>query len=55
MSEILLYGLIEVLSFKEGYCFASNQYLAENLDMAKGTIANLLARIAKKGWVLIEA
>lgn len=54
MSEILLYGLIEVLSFKEGYCFASNQYLAENLDMAKGTIANLLARIAKKGWVLIE-
>lgn len=54
MSEILLYGLIEVLSFKEGYCFASNQYLAENLDMAKGSIANLLARIAKKGWVLIE-
>ena len=54
MSEILLYGLIEVLSFKEGYCFASNQYLAENLDMAKGSVANILAKIAKKGWVLIE-
>lgn len=54
MSEILLYGLIEVLSYKEGYCFASNQYLAENLDIAKGSVANLLSKIAKKGWVLIE-
>lgn len=54
MSEILLYGLIEVLSYKEGHCFASNQYLAENLDIAKGSVANLLSKIAKKGWVLIE-
>lgn len=54
MSEILLYGLIEVLSFKEGHCYASNQYLAENLDMAKGTLANTLSRIAKRGWVVIE-
>lgn len=53
-TEILLYGLIEVLSFREGYCFASNQALGEMLGVSKGTAANALSAISKKGWVLIE-
>lgn len=53
-TEILLYGLIEVLSFREGYCFASNQALGEMLGVSKGTAANALSAISKKGWVRIE-
>ena len=53
-TEILLYGLIEVLSFKDGHCFASNQALGEMLGISKGTAANALSVISKKGWVRIE-
>lgn len=53
-TEILLYGLIEVLSYEKGFCYASNKYLAEELGISIGTLANTLSNISKKGWVQVQ-
>ena len=44
-NEKLLYAIITSLSNKEGYCFASNKYLAEKLERKKSKMYNL------NGWV----
>ena len=53
-SQILLYGLIEALAFKNGYCYASSEYMADVLGLQKGTIKNNLSEIHKKGWIQVE-
>lgn len=53
-NEVLLYGLIEALSFSEGFCWATNETMAERLGVSKGTVKNLLSAIAKKGWVEVK-
>ena len=40
-NEKLLYAIITSLACKEGYCFASNKYLAEKLDINPKTISDL--------------
>ena len=52
--EVLLYGLIEVLSYEKGFCYASNAYLAKELGISAGTLANKLSNISKKGWVQVQ-
>lgn len=52
--EILLFGLIKVLAFEKGYCWASNDYMAKALGSTKQSIAVLLSNIAKKGWVEVK-
>lgn len=44
-SEKNLMGLIHSLSAKEGYCFASNQYLADALGMKLGGVRSCLAHL----------
>ena len=53
-NEILLYGLIDVLSFTEGFCYASSEFMAKQLGVAKGTIRNLLSSLSKLGWISVE-
>lgn len=53
-NEVLLYGLIEALSFSEGFCWATNETMAERLGVSKGTIKNLLSSISKKRWVEVK-
>jgi hypothetical protein len=50
-SEKNLMGLIHSLSAKEGYCFASNQYLADALGMKLSGIRNCLAELYTKGLI----
>ena len=50
-NEILLYGLIEMLSIERGYCFASSEFMAGLLGVKKETVRNLLSSIAKKEWI----
>lgn len=54
-NEVLLYGLLESLAQEEGFCYASNEYMAEQLGLAKGTIKNLLSYLSKRGWVTVES
>lgn len=54
-NEVLLYGLVEALSFNEGYCWANSETMAERLGVTTGTVKNLLSSIAKKGWVEVNS
>lgn len=53
MTEKCLLIEIESLSKLEKGCFASNQTLAEHLGLSKGTIANIVSNLSKKGYVSI--
>jgi len=53
-SEVLLYGLIEASSFKEGYCFASSEYMAKQIGVSVGTVKNVLTKINKRGWIEVD-
>lgn len=50
-AEVLLYGLIEVLAYEKGYCYASNKYLAEQLGIKESSLPVLLSNIKKKRWI----
>lgn len=47
----LLYGEISALIGKEGYCYASNEYLAERFKMTHEAIARLITKLEKAGHI----
>lgn len=50
----LLYGEITALSEKEGYCFATNAYLADLYGVTKQTIRNRLNELKEVGAIRTE-
>jgi DNA-binding MarR family transcriptional regulator len=50
-TQKLLIGLISSLSNLKGYCFASNEYLADCLDISKITASQLISDLEKKGYL----
>ncbi len=53
-NEKLLYAMITSLACKEGYCFASNKYLAEKLDVNPKTISSWISDLRDKNFVIVE-
>ncbi len=53
-NEKLLYAIITSLTCKEGYCFASNKYLAEKLDVNPKTISSWISHLRDKGFIELE-
>ena len=53
-TEKLLYGFISQLANATGYCFASNKYLAELLNLSKSTISRGVNNLVKKGYLKYE-
>ena len=53
-NEKLLYAIITSLACKEGYCFASNKYLAEKLDVNPKTISSWISDLKDKNFVIVE-
>ena len=53
-NEKLLYAVITVLSNKEGYCFASNNYLANLLNAKPHTISKWISHLKDLGFVCLE-
>lgn len=53
-TQKLLLGLISGLSNVKGHCYASNDYLANNLNISKGTVSQALSDLSKKGYIQIE-
>ena len=50
----LLYGEIKALCDQQGYCWASNQYLARLYQVQKETISVWLRQLRKSGWIEIR-
>ena len=53
-AERLMYGEITALSNKEGYCFASNRYLADLYRVSQSTISRWISHLAEIGSLHIE-
>ncbi len=53
-NQKLLYAIITSLSCKEGYCFASNKYLAEKLKVNPKTISNWISDLNSKGFIIVD-
>ena len=53
-NEKLLYAIITSLACKEGYCFASNKYLAEKLDVNPKTISSWISDLKNKNFIVVE-
>ena len=53
-NEKLLYAVITVLANKEGYCFASNNYLGKLFSAQPHTISNWISNLNKLNFVFVE-
>lgn len=53
-NEKLLYAVITVLANKEGYCYASNNYLADLFNSKPHTVSNWISHLNKLGFVYVE-
>ena len=51
-NEKLLYALITALSNKEGYCYASNKYLGELLNVTPRTITRLISVLINENLIM---
>lgn len=53
-NEKLLYAIITSLACKEGYCFATNKYLAEKLGVNPKTISSCISDLQKRKFIIVE-
>ena len=53
-NEKLLYAIITSLSNKEGYCFATNKYLAEKLGVNHKTVSSWISDLQKRKFIIVE-
>ena len=51
-NEKLLYAIITSLACKEGYCFASNEYLAEKLGVNRKTVSSWITHLEEKKFII---
>ena len=50
----LLYGELSALTMAEGYCWASNAYLAEIFDLSQNTVSQLIKQLSDRGHIISE-
>ncbi len=50
-TKALLYGLITSLANKDGFCWASNSFLADKLGVKPTTISHYISDLEKGGWL----
>lgn len=53
-NEKLLYAVITALANKEGYCYASNNYLADLFNSKAHTISNWISHFNKLNFVYVD-
>lgn len=53
-NEKLLYAMITSLSCKEGFCFATNNYFAEELDVHPKTVSSWISDLRDKNFIKVE-
>lgn len=50
----LLYAEIQALADSSGYCWATNEYLAQLYGLAARTVSDLISKLAQKGYITVE-
>lgn len=50
----LLYGEISALIGKDGFCFATNQYFSDLYQVREETVARLITKLEKAGYIVRE-
>ena len=53
-SAKLLYSLLVLLTYQEGYCYASNSYLADKLNIGTRAITRLLKELSDNNYIKME-
>lgn len=53
-NEKLLYALITTLANKEGYCYASNKYLGDKLNVEPQTISKWIGNLRNFNYLVID-
>ena len=53
-NEKLLYAIITSLACKEGFCFATNEYLAKKLGVNRKTVSNWITHLEEKKFIIKE-
>ena len=53
-TEKLLMSQLISLTFKNGYCFASNEYLANSMNVTKRTISKSLSNLKTQNYIIIS-
>ena len=53
-SAKLLYGLLVLLAYQEGYCYANNSYLADKLNLGIRAITRLLKELSDNNYIKME-
>ena len=52
ITQKVLWGRIQGLSTKSGYCYASNGWIGDQLGLKKGTVSNLISQLVDGGYLL---
>lgn len=53
-NEKLLYAIITSFACKEGYCFATNNYFAEELGVHPKTVSSWISDLRDKNYIKVE-
>lgn len=53
-TDIHVLGLISSLTLKNGYCYASNEYLANYVKVSKRTISDSLSKIKRLKYITVK-
>lgn len=51
VTEKMLFGLINGLTSKYGYCFATNGYLGSQIGLSDGRVSKHISKLEKKGYL----
>ena len=53
LTQKIIWGRIQGLSTKEGYCYASNKWIGEQIGLSKSTISNNISALASRGYLKV--
>ena len=51
ITQKVLWGRIQGLSTKAGYCYASNEWIGNQIGLKKGTVSNLISQLVDGGYL----
>lgn len=50
----ILYGFIWLFSLKDGYCYASNNYLGKIINVSERTITRLILELKNASYITVK-